>query len=90
LKENLSHACHSIDLSLHLRKHQLLQSAERVDVLGYKVSPKRRWVRNDNGYPFQRNLKSNAEKFAAEKLSSVETLQGIHSCIGHARHAETS
>ena len=32
--------------------------AQRVDILGYQVSPVQRWLRNDNGYRARRRFKA--------------------------------
>ena len=88
LVEAVRHQLGHLGLKLHPHKVHLMRTSERVDVLGYKVTPDRRWLRNDNGYRFRRRLRSHARKFAAgEDWQTINA--SVQSWIGHARHAET-
>ncbi|MEH6824432.1 MAG: hypothetical protein V7629_11035 [Motiliproteus sp.] len=60
-----------------------MQTSERVDVLGYH------WLRNDNGYRFQRKLRHKAKRYQHGKLKLGEINPCVQSWIGHARHGET-
>ncbi|MFL0797274.1 MAG: RNA-directed DNA polymerase [Cellvibrionaceae bacterium] len=77
-------------LALHARKQQLMRATERVDVLGYTVSRQRRWLRNDNGYRFQRKLKHYAAQYYAKKKTLNDLRPSIMSWVGHAQHGETA
>ena len=52
LKASLSANLQCLHLNLHPRKAQVMRVTERLDILGYKVSRGRRWLRNDNGHRF--------------------------------------
>jgi len=89
LKNTLSLKLSTLGLTIHSRKQQLMRTTERVDVLGYKVSPKRRWLRNDNGYRFQQKLKRYKHRYQRGLLTSEQIKPSIDSWVGHAYHAET-
>lgn len=52
-----------LGLVIHKSKQQLMRTTERVDILGYKISQNRRWLRNDNGIRFQRKLRKFANSY---------------------------
>lgn len=90
LRDALSVQLSQLGLSLHSTKQQLMRTNERIDVLGYKVSPTRRWLRNDNGYRFQRKLKRYKQQCQIGLLTKEQVKPSIMSWIGHALHAETT
>jgi len=89
LKALLENELSILGLSLHDTKQQLMRTSERVDVLGYKVSLHRRWLRNDNGYRFQRKLKSLPNKVNAGEITPDKAIASVMSWKGHAKHGET-
>jgi len=58
-------------------------------VLGYVVSPNRRWLRNDNGYRFARKLKRYAYRYSIGQTDLEIVSASVRSWIGHSMHAET-
>ncbi len=59
-------------------------------VLGYRVWPHRRQLRNDNGHRFARRLKSMARAWRQGRYELADFRPGIASWIGHARHGDTA
>ncbi|MGX5174000.1 hypothetical protein ACUR5C_08265 [Aliikangiella sp. IMCC44653] len=59
-------------------------------MLGYQVSPSKRWFRNDNGFRFQRKIKHKAKRYTQYALNMADIDPGVQSWIGHAIHAETA
>jgi len=76
-------------LRLHPRKCHLTPVHCGLDVLGYRVWPHRRQLRNDNGHRFARRLKSMARAWGQGKYQLADFRPGIASWIGHARHGDT-
>jgi len=89
LKNRLEKELDDIGLRLHDKKQQLMRTSERVDVLGYVISPKRRWLRNDNGYRFKRKLDGYVYRYALDELEWPAISASVRSWIGHSTHAET-
>ena len=89
LKAELECELLKLGLVLHPQKQQLMRCTERVDVLGYKVSPGRRWLRNDNGYRARRRIKALATAYGEGKESVPSVRARIASWTGHAQHGET-
>lgn len=80
---------HHLRLSLRPGKTLLRPTREKIDLLGYQVSRQRRWLRNDNGYRFQRKLKRATERIQQREWTMAEFKPSLMSWIGHAQHAET-
>ncbi|MEZ5595536.1 MAG: RNA-directed DNA polymerase [Pseudomonadales bacterium] len=76
-------------LALHEGKVHCRQTRERVDVLGYIVSRRRRWLRNANGYRFRRRLRAMAAAYARQDVDLPELRPRVMAWIGHAAHGET-
>jgi RNA-directed DNA polymerase len=76
-------------LIVHPRKVQLRRTSERVDVLGYLLSRRRRWLRNENGYRARRRFKTLARRYARGELDWTNIKARLRSWMGHALHAET-
>lgn len=76
-------------LCLHPCKAQVTRVCDGLDLLGYRVFPNRRRLRNDNGFRFRRRLKSLAQAFAEGRLSWDDVNASVQSWIGHAQHADT-
>lgn len=89
LREALPAQLAPLGLALHPAKQEIMRSSERVDVLGYRVSPHRRWLRNDNGHRFARRLRAMAEQFAVHQADWSDIRPRLASWIGHAQHGET-
>ncbi len=79
----------SIRLRLHPSKINLFRVNEGVDVLGYRVFPKFRLLRNDNGYRFARRLRGFARAYAFDRLQWSDFNPSVQSWIGHAQQADT-
>ena len=90
LRDAVSEKLQELRLLLHADKTQIYRTTERVDVLGYKVSRCRRWLRNDNGFRFQRKLKCMSRLYRAGKMDWPTLNASVQSWIGHAGHAETA
>ena len=80
----------NLRLTLHPGKMQIYRTTERVDVLGYKLSRYRRWLRNDNGFRFQRRLKRMSRLYQAGRIDWTHLNASVQSWTGHACHAETT
>jgi RNA-directed DNA polymerase len=78
-----------LGLSLHPSKQQVMLTHERVDMLGYNASRERRWLRNDNGYRFQRKYKKLLLGLQQGHITFAEVQSRVASWIGHAQHGET-
>ena len=89
LRDDVTEKLQEIRLSLHADKTQIYRTTERVDVLGYKVSRYRRWLRNDNGFRFQRRLRHLSRLHQTGEIDWPSLNASVQSWIGHARHAET-
>jgi retron-type reverse transcriptase len=89
LRNAITRELMALRLQLHPLKAQICRTSEHVDVLGYKVSRTRRWLRNDNGYRFRRKLNNMAALYHQERLDWTEVNASVQSWIGHARHGET-
>jgi len=76
-------------LRLHPRKCHLTPVHCGLDVLGYRVWPHRRQLRNDNGHRFARKLRGMANGYARGRYRLADFQPSIASWIGHARHGET-
>jgi len=76
-------------LRIHPRKAQVFQVSEGVDVLGYRVFPSYRLLRNENGHRFSRRLRRFAAGYRAGELDWVDFNPSVQSWIGHAAHADT-
>ncbi len=79
----------ALKLRLHKNKSHIFLTKEKVDVLGYKVTPAKRWLRNQNGYRMQRKLLTLKNNYSKGALTTTELKQRIASWIGHASHGET-
>ncbi len=79
----------SIRLRLHPSKINLFRVNEGVDVLGYRVFPQCRLLRNDNGFRFARRLRGFARAYASGLMQWSDFNPSVQSWIGHARQADT-
>lgn len=77
-------------LTAHPGKQQVMPTHLGVDILGYRIWPYRRQLRNDNGYRFQRRLKGMARAFAQGRADLDDFNPAIQSWIGHSLHGETA
>jgi len=85
IKEKLA----ELRLQLHPTKAHVFRTAEKVDVLGYKVSQTRRWLRNDNGHRFARKMRTMSALYAEDRMDLDDITASVRSWIGHAMHGET-
>lgn len=76
-------------LRLHPRKVNIFQVYEGVDVLGYRIFPAHRLLRNDNGHRFARRLRSFTQAWHDGNMEWEDFNPGIQSWIGHASQADT-
>ncbi len=76
-------------LRLHPRKCHLTPVHCGLDVLGYRVWPQRRRLRDDNGHRFARKLRRMARAWNQGDYSFDDLRPSIASWIGHARHGDT-
>jgi len=76
-------------LIIHPRKAQVFQVNEGVDVLGYRVFPSYRLLRNENGHRFSRRLRRFAAGYSKGELDWGDFNPSVQSWIGHATHADT-
>lgn len=76
-------------LCLHLRKCYLIPVSCGLDVLGYRVWPHRRQLRNDNGHRFARKLSRMAAAWRRGKHDFDDLRASIASWVGHARHGDS-
>ena len=90
LRDAVAGKLQEIRLALHADKTQIYRTTERVDVLGYKVSRYRRWLRNDNGFRFRRRLRHMSHLYQTGDMDWPTLNASVQSWIGHARHAETA
>ncbi len=73
----------------HPNKTLVVPTRNGLDLLGYRVTPHKRWLRNDNGYRFQRRLHRFARGYASGCLDWDDFNSSVQSWIGHARQANT-
>ncbi len=78
-----------IRLRLHPAKAKVSQVKEGLDLLGYRLFPERRRLRNENGLRFRRRLRAFAQGYAEGRLDWADFDPSVQAWIGHARHAET-
>ena len=90
LRDTIDGKLQALRLTLHADKTQIFRTTEHVDVLGYKVSRYRRWLRNDNGFRFRRRLTHMGRLYQTGEMDWLALNASVQSWIGHARHAETA
>lgn len=76
-------------LRLHPRKANIFPVYQGVDVLGYRVFPKHRLLRNDNGFRFARRLRQFAIAYGERRMDWDDFNPSVQSWLGHACHADT-
>jgi hypothetical protein len=79
----------AIRLRLHPAKAEVSQVGEGLDLLGYRLFPERRRLRNENGLRFRRRLRAFAQGYAEGRLDWADFDPSVQAWIGHACHAET-
>lgn len=77
-------------LKLHPNKAHISPVCLGLDLLGYRVWPQQRRLRNDNGHRFVRKLRGLARGFAQGRIDWDDIDPAVQSWIGHAKQAETS
>ena len=88
LRDHLALRLDALGLKIHPRKCTLQPTTQRVDILGYQVSPVKRWLRNDNGYRARRRLKRLAAGYRQGRVSRDTVRQSVASWLGHVHHAD--
>ena len=86
VEEHLAHA----RLRLHPNKVHVTRTIHGVDLLGYRVFPDFRRLRDDNGHRFARKLRKFASGYAKGRILWEDIDPVVQSWIGHAAHADTS
>lgn len=76
-------------LRLHPNKAHIVPVRRGLDLLGYRVFPDHRRLRNDNGWRFIRRLREFATAYAMGLLHWQDFDPSVQSWIGHACHADT-
>lgn len=79
----------TLRLLVHPAKANIFQRYEGVDVLGYRVFPDFRLLRNDNGFRFARKLRGYARHWGCGELEWEDFDASVQSWIGHAGQADT-
>lgn len=79
----------SLRLRLHPKKVNIFSVYKGVDVLGYRVFPFYRLLRNDNGHRFNRRLRKFSEAYAMGEMDWEDFNPSVQSWIGHAMQADT-
>lgn len=90
LWDEIARQSQALRLALHDDKTQIYQTSECVDVLGHKVSRHRRWLRNDNGFRFQRRLRHMSRLYQTGDMVWPTLNASVQNWIGHTHHAETA
>jgi len=90
LRDAIAEKLAALRLQLHPTKAHIFRTDEKVDVLGYKVSRTRRWLRNDNGHRFARKMRRMAAAHGEGRLALDDMMPSVRSWIGHAMHGETA
>jgi hypothetical protein len=75
-------------LQLHPNKAHITPTRDGLNLLGYFVYPRRRLLRNDNGYRFARKFRDMAKAYAVGLVQWSEISPRIQSWVGHAKHAD--
>lgn len=76
-------------LRINPRKIQLHPVCNGTDVLGYRVYPRFRLLRNENGHRFLRRLRKFSVAYAKGELQWADFNPSVQSWIGHAAQADT-
>lgn len=88
-RELIDHRVTAERLRLHARKREISRTIGGVDVLGYRIFPHRRRIRNDNAFRFHRRLRAFASGYSRGRLDFENFNPSVQSWIGHAKHGET-
>lgn len=76
-------------LRMHPRKVNLFSVYEGVDILGYRVFPSHKLLRNDNGYRFARRLRNFSKAYRYGSMGWEDFNGSVQSWIGHSKQADT-
>ena len=79
----------ALRLRIHPRKANVFRVHDGVDVLGYRVFPGFRLLRNDNGHRFARRLRGFAAAYRGGSMDWQDFNPRVQSWIGHACQADT-
>lgn len=89
LSQEVGECLSQLNLQVHPRKQHIMRTAYGVDMLGYRVFPNKRLLRNDNGHRFARKLRRMANLYAQGAIGLNNIDASLQSWIGHAQHADT-
>ena len=87
--KQITNRLEQLRLTLHPRKCHLTPTTRGLDVLGYRVFPGHRELRNDNGHRFARRLRGMARHWANREANFDDFRPTVASWVGHAQHADT-
>lgn len=76
-------------LKLHPRKVYVTPTAAGLDVLGYRVYPRHRLLRHENGYRFMRRMQGAIRAYQRGERNLDELEAQLKSWLGHALHADS-
>ncbi len=88
-KQAIGEKLQELRLRIHPRKANIFSVHEGVDILGYRVFPSHRLLRNDNGHRFARRLRTFAAAYRCGDMEWGDFNSNVQSWIGHARQADT-
>lgn len=79
----------ALRLRIHPAKAQVVPTSAGLDMLGYRVFPESRRLRNDNGRRFAHKLRRYARAYRRGVLDWPAVNARVQSWIGHAQQADT-
>lgn len=79
----------TLHLHAHPNKSHIVPVWRGLDVLGYRVFPDTRRLRNDNGFRFARKLRRFSRAYAERKMDWADFTPAVRSWLAHAAHADT-
>ncbi len=89
VREQIREQWAAVRLRAHPTKAHITRVRQGLDVLGYRVFPDFRLLRNDNGFRFRRRASSFAAAYERGEMSFADFDPSIQSWIGHAGQADT-
>lgn len=89
LRKTIEKKLEDFRLRIHPRKANIFSVHEGVDILGYRIFPNHRLLRNDNGHRFARRLRGFAKTYRRGDQTWGDFNPSVQSWIGHARQADT-
>jgi len=90
LLEELRERLAVLRLSIHPRKCELFRTSDGIDVLGYRVWPRLKKLRRDNGYRYRRHLRKLAAAYNNGHVQLADVNSSVAAWLGHTRHADAN